>query len=67
MTQADLDRQVAHRTGESLTTIRGMGFVPLTAVPIEVEYRPQVVDWDALDRQRMGLFPGRLTRRIRVA
>ena len=59
MTQADLDRQIARRTGEKLSTIRGMGFVPLTAVPIECESQPSIVDWDELDSQRVGLFPGR--------
>lgn len=67
MTQADLDREVARRTGESLSTIRGMGFVTLTAVPFEVEQKPRVVNWDRLDRQRMGLFPGRRRRRRAIA
>ena len=59
MIQADLDRQIARRTGEELSTIRGMGFVPLTAVPIECEAQPSTVDWDELEAQRVGLFPGR--------
>jgi len=59
MTQSDLDRQVARRTGESLDTIRGMGFTPLSAIPYETEARPNVVDWDKLDTERMGIFPPR--------
>ena len=66
MTQADLDLQIARRTGESLSTIRGMGFVPLTTVPIESDYRPQIVDWDELDAQRVGLLPHRRARRLAV-
>ena len=67
MTQADLDRQIARRTGENISTIRGMGFVPLTSIPIEAEHKPQVVDWDELDEQRTGLFPGRQIRPLAVA
>lgn len=59
MTQADIDRQVAAATGEDISTISGMGFVPLLSVPYETERRPLTVDWDALDRQRVGIFPAR--------
>lgn len=54
MTQEELDREVAHATGESVGTIAGLGFVPLTRVPVEHEpdRKPLVVDWDALDRER---------------
>ncbi len=57
MTQAELNRAVAAATGESVRTIAEMGFVPLTAVPIERE--PLVVDWDALDARRVGVLPQR--------
>lgn len=57
MTQSDLDRQVSRRTGESLSTVRGMGFVPLTPTPYECESPPNVVDWDEVDAQRVGMFP----------
>ena len=67
MTQSDLDRQVARRTGESLSTIRGMGFTPLSAIPYESESRPNTVDWDKLADERMGLFPHRRARRLAVA
>lgn len=59
MTQADLDRQISRRTGESLSVIRGRGFSPLTPVPYESESRPNVVDWDEMDSQRTGVFPSR--------
>jgi hypothetical protein len=55
MTQSRLNRAVAHATGESLATIARLGFVPLTFGPVERE--PQVVNWDKLDAERIGLFP----------
>jgi len=55
MTQNDLNRAVARATGETISTVAAMGFVPLTDVPIERE--PLVVDWDELDqRRRFSLF-----------
>jgi hypothetical protein len=54
MTQADLNRAVAAATGESVSVIDGLGFVPLTPTPFERE--PLVVDWDALDEERVALF-----------
>jgi hypothetical protein len=47
MLQRELDRAVARATGESVSVIAQMGFVPLTEPPVERE--PLVVDWDALD------------------
>ncbi|MBI3464355.1 MAG: hypothetical protein HY000_15060 [Planctomycetes bacterium] len=55
MTKSELDRAVAHATGESLATIRSLGFSMLTP-PAE---EPQMVDWDELDAERVALFPGR--------
>jgi hypothetical protein len=52
MTQAELDRQIADATGESLRTISQMGFVPLRPLAYERDREPLVVDWDALDRDR---------------
>ena len=37
MTQHELNQQVAQATGESLRTIDGLGFVPLTHIPFERE------------------------------
>ena len=54
MTQADLNREVAQATGESVATIDNLGFVPLTHGPVERE--PLTVDWDDLDANRVGLF-----------
>jgi hypothetical protein len=59
MTQQELDREVAHATGESLSTICRMGFTPLTHGPVEIDRQPQVVDWDRLDANRYSLFPAR--------
>lgn len=61
MTQHDLNRAVARRTGESIHEISRRGFVPLTRIPVEVEPPACApVDWDALDRLRIGvLFPQR--------
>ena len=50
MTQAELDREVAQATGESVDTIAEMGFVVLTRIPIERE--PRRIDWDRLDANR---------------
>ena len=54
MTQADLDREVAEKTGESLQTIAERGFMPLTRAPFEREpnRKPLTVDWDQLDQLR---------------
>lgn len=56
MTQAELDREVSNATGESIATISGMGFVPLTHRPFEHDREPLVVDWDELDTERTTLF-----------
>lgn len=65
MTQVQLNRAVARATNESVATIARMGFVPLTRGPVERE--PQVVNWDRLDAERVGLFPPLRKRRSAVA
>ena len=55
MTQAQLNREVAQATGESVATIDKLGFVELTHGPVERE--PLSVDWDKLDEERLVLFP----------
>lgn len=57
MTQQMLDQAVAKATGEELTAIARLGFVPLTTRPIELEFDddqrpPLMVDWDELELQR---------------
>ncbi len=67
MTQRDINRAVARATGESVRTINNMGFVPLTAGPVEHERRPLVIDWDRLHTQRESYFPQRFRRRLTAA
>ena len=50
MSQAELNRQVARATGESVRTIAQQGFVPLTLKPVERE--PLTVDWDRVQADR---------------
>ena len=57
MTQADLNREIAQATGETVATIDHLGFVPLTCGPIERE--PLTVDWDELDAERVAMFAQR--------
>ena len=57
MTQAELDQQIAARTGESLQTIQRWGFGPLWSVPYEPDREPLVMDWDEADARREVLFP----------
>ncbi len=54
MTQAELDREISRTTGESVGTIRNLGF-SLIETP---DPEPLTVDWDALEAERVGLFPG---------
>ncbi len=55
MTQAELDRAVAAKTGESVDTISQRGFVLLTPSPIEREpdWEPLTMDWDEVDQSRL--------------
>ena len=59
MTQAELDRQVAKATGESVKTIAERGFVPLQPIPVERESErdPLTDDWDELEQIRHESFP----------
>ncbi len=65
MTQAELNREVARATGESVAEIRHLGFVPLTLTPYEQE--PQVVDWDELEGARDVVYPCPQGRSLAVA
>ena len=61
MSQHDLNREISRATGESLSTIAGMGFVELTPFPIERE--PLVVDWDEHDLEHnFAVIPQRRRR-----
>lgn len=53
MTQRELNREIASQTGETIQTIKSMGFSPLQeTIPIEERDEPLVVDWDEVDRNR---------------
>ena len=56
MKQADLDRAVARATGETVSTIKRLGFLladPHDGLdPSSDENGPFVIDWDELDAQR---------------
>ena len=57
MTQAEMNRELALATGESVSTISKMGFVPLTPVPYERDREPLTVDWEELEETRAVLHP----------
>jgi hypothetical protein len=57
MTQAEMNREVATATGETVSTIAQMGFSPLTPVPYERDREPLTVDWDELEQRRAVLHP----------
>ena len=50
MNQRELNREIAKKTGEAVSTIAALGFVPLTGQPYERE--PLTIDWDELDAER---------------
>ncbi|HAW29143.1 MULTISPECIES: hypothetical protein [Gimesia] len=58
MRQADLNRAVALATGESMSTVKRLGF--LLAEPEEVidpeaeESGPYIIDWDELEANRLN-------------
>ena len=63
MTQAELNRNVARATGESVRTIASRGFSLLTPLPEERE--PLVVDWDEVQAERhVEMFPPRQHDRV---
>ena len=47
MTQAEMERELAHTTGETLCTIRNRGF-SLLVMP---DRNPLVVDWDQVQQR----------------
>ena len=57
MRQADLDRAVARATGESVATIRRLGFLLDHPIADRDEHSTEVydavvIDWDVLEAQR---------------
>ncbi len=55
MTQAEMERELAEMTGESVGTIRRHGF-QLVEPPVVY---PRVVDWDELHEDRVAVLPQR--------
>ena len=63
MTQADLERELADATGESLSVIRSRGFSL-----IEVDAEPNIIDWDDVQQiERLRHKPRRRPIRRRLA
>ena len=57
MTQRDLDRSVAHSTGETVGEISRRGFVPLEDLALDSE---PPIDWDELEAPRfVNMVPQR--------
>ena len=55
MTQAEMERELAEMTGESVGTIRRHGF-QLVEPPMVY---PRIVDWDTLHEDRVAVLPQR--------
>jgi hypothetical protein len=53
MTRRQMERELAHATGESISTIRNRGFSIVEPPDLE----PLVVDWDTVQAERISLFP----------
>ncbi|MCA9007364.1 MAG: hypothetical protein KDA70_18985 [Planctomycetaceae bacterium] len=57
MKQADLNRAVALATGESMSTVKRLGFLLAepdeTVDPAAEESGPYVIDWDELETNRL--------------
>ena len=63
MKQADLNRAVARATGESISTIKGLGFLidDLSADSVGLDPTdpsPAVIDWDESQVRRLEPFCG---------
>ena len=62
MTQRDLNRSVARATGEDVNTIEARGFSIFDPSMTGLDDDLSVVNWDALEQERLGLFPNRQRR-----
>jgi hypothetical protein len=61
MRQADLDRAVAHATGESVATVKRFGFIldePFPESDDLDDFGPHVIDWDEIESQRYAAVSG---------
>ena len=63
MKQADIDRAVARATGETVSTIKRLGFLLADSNgslgPDPDEQGPFIIDWDDLESQRFEERTGR--------
>lgn len=63
MTQTDLNRAVSRATGESIATVRRIGFLisepddDRTEEPDDEHFGPSALDWDAVETVRYGRHP----------
>ena len=61
MTQAELNREVAHATGETVSEIRHRGFSLVDPDEASFDSEPGIVgrhvDWDEVDAERYALMP----------
>ena len=66
-----LTRAAAQATGESIATIRRMGFKLVGPVEVDDDFdaflRAQTVNWDALGAERPGFLPQRARHRRKSA
>ena len=65
MNQRNLNRAVARKTGESISTIASRGFSLVGRIPIEPGIRPLegLIDWDYVDATRnISLLPDKQQR-----
>ncbi|MHC2070816.1 hypothetical protein ACYFX5_25370 [Bremerella sp. T1] len=62
MHASELCQQVAHATGESIQTIRRLGFSLVEEFPAEIDdemlFGPNMVDWDEVEVARTQLQDG---------
>ena len=63
MTQRDLNRSVAHSTGETVSEISRRGFVPIEDLARDSD---PPIDWDELEAQRFVSI-SRQRRRLAIA
>ncbi len=60
MKDADLNRAVAHATGESVSTIKHLGFqldeTVIDREPNSEDLAPYLLDWDTIEAERLATF-----------
>ena len=67
MRQAELNRAVARATGETVSTIKRLGFLladsfPKPQDPDSDDLAPEVIDWDEFEARRLQPLCGRSQR-----